>query len=358
MTSHARPSLFLATLAVLAACGAPDAERAPNYAPVPVARFSPGRVATVVDTTIEAVLDAAGVAEPVSSSTLSTKLMGTVTEVLVREGDRVATGQPLVRIDARDVAARQSQVIAEIAEAEAVHRDAVTQVGRIRALYADGAATRAQLDAAETGLARAEAAVRRARAGASELAVMADYSVVRAPFDGLVTQRLVDPGAFAAPGAPLVTVQDARRLRVSVTVAPEAARGLARGTPIMATVEDTRAPAIIEGVVPAPAGSLYTINAIVDNRGGRLLAGGSATLRLPQGTRRAVLIPSASVRREGELTGVLVRGTTGDELRWVRLGAAHGDRTEVLGGLRGGDRAVVPADATDQPRAAVDGRRS
>ncbi|MHB1225724.1 MAG: efflux RND transporter periplasmic adaptor subunit [Gemmatimonadaceae bacterium] len=346
---------FVVALALsLAACGAPDGASTPEQS----APRAAGEVVTVVDTTIDAMLEAAGVAGPIAQATLSTKLMGTVTAVLVQEGDRVAAGQPLVRLDARDLAARQSQVSAGIAEAEAVHRDATTQAGRMRALHADSAATRAQLDAAETGLARAEAAVRQARAGASELEVLTGYSVVRAPFDGVVTRRLVDPGAFAAPGAPLVTVQDSHRLRVSVTVAPEAARGLARGSTIGATIEGVAVPATVEGVVPASAGNVYTINAIVDNPGARLLSGSAATLQLPQGTRRAVVIPAAAVRREGDLTGVLVRGATGDELRWVRLGATAGDRTEVLGGLRAGDRVVVPTGMTPAPGVAADSRRN
>ncbi|HEY0970119.1 MAG TPA: efflux RND transporter periplasmic adaptor subunit [Gemmatimonadales bacterium] len=351
--SHGLLSISVAGLAVLAACGAPDAEHPATQA----ANRAAGTVVTVTDTTIEATLDAAGVAGPIAQSTLSTKLMGTVTAVLVREGDRVAQGQPLVRIDARDLAAKQSQVSAGIAEAEAVHRDAVTQAARIRALHADSAATRAQLDAAETGLARAEAAVRQARAGAAELDVIAGYSVVRSPFAGVVTQRFVDPGAFAAPGAPLVTVQDGRRLRVTVSVAPEAARGLQRGAQLTATVEGRETTATVEGVVPAPAGNVYTVNAVVDNAHGRLLAGSAATLRLPQGERQAVLIPSAAVRREGDLTGVLVRGASADELRWVRLGATQGDRTEVLGGLHAGDQIVVPAITMPQPDVAADSRR-
>ena len=350
---HRLPFPILVGVAVVgAACAAPEAE----HAPPPSAERAPGRVATAVDTTVEATLDAAGVAEPIAQATLGTKLMGTVIAVLVREGDPVTTGQPLVRIDARDLAARQSQVSAGIAAAEAVHRDAVTQAGRMRALHADSAATRAQLEAAEMGLARAEAAVRQARAGASELATMADYAVVRAPFDGVVTQRFVDPGAFATPGAPLVTVQDGRRLRVSVTAAPEAVRTLRRGAPLVATIEDVRATATVEGVVPAPAGNVYTVNAIVANPGARLLPGSAATLSLPRGSRRAVVIPSAAVRREGDLTGVLVRGASTDELRWVRLGAALGDRTEVLGGLRAGDRVVVPDGGTPPPRVAADSR--
>ncbi len=337
--THRLTLFLLAGVGFVGACSSPG----PDGNAASAVQREPGRVSAAVDTTIEATLDAAGVAEPIAQATLSTKLMGTVTAVLVREGARVAAGQVLVRIDARDLAARQSQAGAGIAESEAVRRDAITQAGRIRALYADSAATRAQLDAVETGVARAEAAVRQARGGASELAAMVGYSVIRAPFAGVVTQLFVDPGAFAAPGAPLVTVQDGRRLRIVVTVAPEVARTLRPGASIPATVERVPALARIEGVVPAPAGNTYIVNAIVDNPGALLLPGSVATLTLSQGRRRAVVIPAAAVRREGDLAGVLVRRAAGDELRWIRLGAASGDRVEVLGGLRAGDQVVVPS---------------
>jgi RND family efflux transporter MFP subunit len=342
---QSRLSMLVASAPLLmAACGGGD-ER--TLASADGRTEAPGRVVTVADTTIAATLEAAGIAEPVAQATLSTKLMGTVTEVLVREGDRVAAGQPLLRIDARDIAAKQSQVGAGIAEAEAVHRDATTQLARMRALHADSAATRAQLDAAETGYARAEAAVRQARAAAGELAAMRDYAVVRAPFAGVVTQRFVDPGAFAAPGAPLLTVQDGRRLRVSVATAPDAVRAIDRGATVAVTIEGTAATATVEGVVPAPTGHVYTVNAIVENAGGRFLPGSAATLSIPLGPRRAIVVPEAAVRRDDDLAGVVVRGAAGDELRWIKLGATMAGQVEVLGGLVAGERVVVPIGSDD-----------
>ena len=81
-----------------------------------------------------------------------------------------------------------------------MHAEAKAQAGRIRALYADSAATKAQLDQAETGLARADAAVANARAMAAELAATASYAEVRAPFAGIVTRRFVDPGVLRGAG--------------------------------------------------------------------------------------------------------------------------------------------------------------
>ena len=329
-----------AALVLVSACSSPEKES------VQVPHRAAGTAYTVKDTTVSTVFEVSGTATPLRQATLSTKLMGTVLEVFVKEGDRIVAGQSLVRIDARDLAAKNSQVAASIAEAEAIRRDAATQAQRIRALYADSAATRAQLDAVETGLARADAGVRAARASSAELAAVTAYASVRAPFSGIVTKRFVDPGAFAAPGSPLMTVQDGDQLRIVANATPEVASGLKRGQRIDALVERHPVSAVIEGVVPSVSGNLYTINALVSNAGGSFLPGSTATLLIALGSRPALVIPSSAVVREGDLTGVTIRLADGDEVRWVRLGRSSGSVVEVDSGLRAGDVVVVPAAAT------------
>jgi RND family efflux transporter MFP subunit len=274
--------------------------------------------------------------------------MGAVVTVEVREGDRVRSGDVLARIDAREVNAKRDQVNAGTAAAEATYQEASTHAARMRALYADSAATKAQLDAAETGLARAEAGVRASRAAQAELEAMGSYTVLRAPFNGLVTRRYLDPGAFAAPGTPIIEIQDGSRLRIAVDLAPEAARGLRRGQTLEATVEAQPTRAVIEGVIPAPAGALYTVNAVVDNRAGVFLPGSAATLLLPLEGRRVVLVPDNAVVTEGDLSGVRVVGAAGPELRWVRLGRRSGGWVEILAGLRAGEQISV-AGAAEGP---------
>lgn len=332
----------LAVPVALAACG-----RTPPAASSAPPRID-GAVYVVRDTIVPATLDAAGIAEPVERTTVSTKLLGTVTEVAVHAGDAVRRGQLLARIDAREISAKRLQAQAAVAEAEAVHTDALTQATRMRALYADSAATRAQLDAAETGLARAEAALRTARAAQAEVEAMAAYTELRAPFDGVVTARLVDVGALAAPGAPLVTVENSARLRITVTAPPAAVRGVRRGARVDATIEGTPTTAVVEGVVPAASGALYTVNALVDNAARTFLAGSSARLALVQGMRRAVLVPAAAIVSEGDLSGVHVVTADGPALRWVRVGPAAPGLVEVLSGLRAGERIVVPRPSAEQ----------
>lgn len=348
MTTSTRPSSHRTTrlLALALACsasvigcgGTPDA----NGTSVPSAGTSLS--AAVRDTLLETELEAAGTAEPFAQATLSTKLMGTVLEVLVREGDQVAAGASLLRIDARDLDARRAQVAAQLAEAQAVRADANTQAERMRRLFADSVATRAQLDAAETGVARANAAVRQVEAGSAELEATIGYAVVRAPFAGTVTRRLVDPGAFAAPGAPLLTVEDGSRLRVTASAAPASVHGLRRGQRIEARIEGSSADAVIEGVVPASGGSTYTVNAIVENRGRAFLPHSAAVLLLPQGRQTVRLIPASAVIRNGELTGVNVLRDSTADLRWIRIGRTIGDDAEVLSGLDAGERVATLPD--------------
>lgn len=333
--SRSLTTLSLAT-ALLAACTRP--------APAPTTASlgaSSAESVPVLDTVIPATVEAAGIAAPIEQATLSTRLMGTVTEVLVREGDAVRRGQVLVRLDTRDLAAKDDQVRAGLAAAEAQATEAERYAVRIRALYADSAAPKAMLDNAESGLAQAKAGLAQARGAQAELAAVAQYGAVRAPFDGVVTKRFVDPGAFAAPGAPLVTVEDARTLRVSVTTTPDLARGIARGRMIEARIEETPAVAKVEGVVPAPGGGLYTVNALVTDRDGRYSSGGAAVLLVPRGTRRALFVPQAAIARQGDLTGVRVLEAGAPTLRWVRLGDARGDQVEVLSGLQGRERVAV-----------------
>ena len=307
-----------------------------------------GTVYTVHAASATNVMHAPAVAEPFAAATLSTKLMGSVTAVHVHEGDQVRVGQPLVTIDARDLRAKSAQIDAAIAEAEAMEREAATHVQRIRTLHAEEAAPRAQLDAAETGYARAQAAVRAARAGSAELEATRGYAVVRAPFSGLITRRMIDAGAFAAPGAPLVTIQDARRLRVTGTATPQAVRGLEHGARVEVEIEGALTSGVVEAVVPG-AGNLYRVNVIVENAAGKYLAGSAATLALPQQyDHLAIRVPAVAVQQNGDLSGVYVRNGATTTLRWVQLGARIQDEVEVLTGLRDGERIVVPAAA---PRA-------
>jgi RND family efflux transporter MFP subunit len=322
----------------IAACGRAP-ESAPERARPPVPE---GTAFVVADTTLTDGVEAFGNAEPGRRAVLATRLMVRVTEVLVQEGAVVGAGQVLARLDATELDARRERVAAGLSAAEASWRDAETTARRFRALYADSAAPKAQLDQAEAALARAEAGVREARAAGSELDAVGDYATLRAPFAGVIVRREIDPGSLAAPGQPLLIIEDHSELRITVTAPPTAARGVAPRARLGGSIAGLPVNAEVEGVVPAPGGHLMTVNALVDNRTGEAVPGGAATLILPAGRRAARLVPAAAVVREGDLTGVRARRAGGWELRWTRLGRVEGGMVEILAGLEAGDTVLVP----------------
>ncbi len=335
-------ALMFASVAMAVAVAACGRDAAPPRETVPPAT---GQAVAVTDTVAPAYFEASGTADPIARATLSTRLMATVLTVIPVEGAHVRRGDLLVRLDARDLDAKRTQAAAGVAEASAMHDLAAVTAARMRALYADSAAPKAQLDGAVAGLARAEAGLAAARAAAAELAATAAYADVRAPFDGVVTHRFVDPGAFATPGAPLLTVEASDRLRISASIPAGYARGLVPGKSIAARIDGTLFDATLEGIVSS-GGNLYTVNALLSNPGRAHLAGSPATVLVATGTRHLILVPTSALVRQGDMVGVRRRMNGAAELIWVTVGAEMGDRTEVLSGLAPGDSVLTPTSST------------
>jgi len=326
-------------VASVAACGvAPATESAAT-----VAVADPVQILVLRDTLVPDDVEAPATTEPVLSAVLSTKLMGRVMEVRVLEGDVVAAGAVLVRLDDRDLAARREQADAGVRAADAAHNEARLQADRLRSLFADSAAPRAHLDAAEAGLVRAEQAVRGARAMAAEVEALTDYAEVRAPFGGVIVQSLVDPGAFVAPGMPLVRIEDPSRLRVVAAVPPSTASAVHRGSRVGVSIEGTSITGTVEGVVPVSGAALVNVQVLVGNASRRFSSGSAATVSVPGAPRKALLVPLTALVRNGDLAGVRVSVGGRPVTRWVRLGRERAGAVEVLSGLKAGDSIVVPA---------------
>ena len=143
--------LGLAGTAALAACGKEPEARATEKAP------ETGEVFVARDSLVDAILTRLRRGGAAAAGHAQHAPDGHGDGRRGARGERVAKGQVLVRIDASEIDAKRGQVTAGVQGAEAMYQDARTQAERIRGLYRDSAATRAQLDAVEAGLARAEA---------------------------------------------------------------------------------------------------------------------------------------------------------------------------------------------------------
>lgn len=318
--------MLLAGLAL--ACGREDAKRPAS--PSPAIEVTAFRVARGTDS--EA-YEAAGAVRAVQRAELATRLTGTIETVRVRAGDRVTPGQVLLTLDA---GAPQAGMV----QARAALELANLTLKRMERLFADSAIAAAQLDAARSAQAHAEA---QARAAQVELR----YAALRAPFAGVVTARFADPGDLAAPGQPLLEIEAAGAKEIVVGVPDDLLAGIRPGMTISARIgaAEQRVQARVTAVVPRSDPATRTAEVRL-SAPANLTSGATAVARFPLGRASGLRIPTAALLRRGQLVGVLLftRDTT-LRLRWIRVGRVEGGTAEVLAGLTAGDLIAADPDS-------------
>lgn len=314
--------LTLLTVAVtLAACSSNEPGRLPRSE-------QPAEVTVSVARRAPAVESYPAVVASDRTAEIATRMSGTVEHVPVDVGSRVRKGDALVSLDATDVRARVAAARAQENLAERSYR-------RIDNLHADGAASQQELD-------QTRAALEGARAQRVEAEAQEAYAVVRAPFDGVISQRNVDPGDLAAPGRPLLTLVGSHGLKVVAKLPARRAGTLAVGDTVGVRMDGNALAARIARVVPAlgQGSRTFQVEATLDEVARGVIPGSYARLEVRHGTEGPRWVPSDAIVRRGQLTGVFALEADTLRLRWVRLGQTRGDAVELLAGPTG-DLTVV-----------------
>ena len=265
--------LLVAPLLALVGCeGEAPAKTGPNGPP-------PARVwvDSVKTGSIQAEWSFLGDVIALQQARLAAGASGEVRRVLVRVGDRVEQGQLLVEIDPSLAAARvraaEASRNAGDAELERARRDAE----RLSKAGPDIAAG-AEIEQAESEQKRASAERQRRRAAAAEARAELGRHRVKAPFQGVISMRSVDPGDWVDPGVQVVELVDDRGVEVLASVPPEVSRYLSIGDQATLRYRGGEVPANIEGIVPALDSESRTVR-----------------LRLAPDEPRVWLLPGAAV---------------------------------------------------------------
>lgn len=312
----------------------------------------------VVVSVIDDYYESSATVKAKTASVVAARMMGTVTMLAVREGDRVKAGQLLLTLDDRDVRQKINAARAALAEAEngvaAAARQkelAQTTYGRYRNLYDGKALTRQELDETETRMQvagfeyeRYGEMVKRARAGLAEAEVYQDFTRVSSPVDGVVSTRRIELGTMVMPGVPLFTIEDNSSFRLEIGVNETLVDRLAPGLPVAVTIPATgmELAGAISDVVPAVDPGTRNFLVKIEVAGAGLQSGMYARVRIPVGTRPAILLPQDIIVEKGQLHGVYtVEAGNVITYRLVRLGSLYGDKQEILAGLQPGDKVIV-----------------
>lgn len=366
-------------LALLAGGGAWMLLRRP-----PLVQVAPAVVADRQD----AVLQATGYVVAQRQATVSSQLTGTLTEVLVAEGQRVSAGQVIARLQDRTQRASLVAAQANVAAAESAVRLARAQLAqaeaderRLRELEAAGMIPRQAAEQARTQLATLAAQlearskeVEAARAQQEQARVLYELTFVRAPFSGVVTERAAQVGETVSPLSAgsgftrtgIVTIVDPDSLQIEVDVNEAHLASVAPGSPAQAVLEaypDWHIPTRVLGFAPMADRSKGTIKVRLDlPRGDRRLAPNlrarvtflPASSAAPPPQARAVLIPEQAVTRRGDHRVVFVVANGVVQERRVVLGERQGGAMALVAvGLRPGEHVVIAPPVTLTDGAAV-----
>jgi len=354
------PTLLLAAALLASACGGGDKAPEPQAVSAPTARV--------------ALFDARecrslpGEVRSQNSVVLSSKISGTVVEVMAAEGAVVEKGQPILRIDDTELKQRV-QAVQSTAQQAGLERQALTarsalakvNLERMQKLFAQQAISQDELDRARTeyqALKKQEQALAASAASAGHMGAEAKsllgYSLITAPFRGVLSRRFVDQGAFVNAGAPLASVDemapggDAQggyeiEAQADESMLPMVSVGMqvlglvpslshapfvTRLTTVVGRVDpatrtfklraDYKAPA------PAPADTPQDNATQVSGQNTRPRAGMFGKVCVPVARAKKLLVPAGAIRQQGELTTALVVDEKGVlRLRLVKLGGAY-----------------------------------
>ncbi|PID78912.1 hypothetical protein CSB20_12895 [bacterium DOLZORAL124_64_63] len=336
----------VALLALLAGCGGSTSETNQAQPRDVKVRTTVARLESVPRT-----VQATGGLEADKSVMVSTRMMGWVRKISVTEGQAVQKGDPLLSIDASDLKAKKAQAEAGIVEAKAVLANAERMAERFQRLYAEKSVSKQQLDDVLTGRDRAAAGVKMAEAGLREVNVHLSYLDIVAPVSGVVARKMVEEGDMANPGMPLITLEDAGRMKVVAYLGEKDISRVQAGDMVQVQITSLdgatfRVP--LDRVIQSanPGSRTYDIEAFIPNTDGRLKSGMFARVTVPVGTREAITVPRAALVQRGQLTGVwTVDSHDIVHLRWIRPGHELDDRVEVLSGLQGDETLVLTSEA-------------
>lgn len=334
----ARPGAVVAFAVIVGLVGCSSAPQPPPAAPAPH-----------LDTLSVALSPAAreqdwdGVVEATHQATMSAQTSGRVLELPYDVNDYVEAGAVIVRLSNVEQQSVQRRAQAQIASARAAYDEAQANYKRIADIYARGLVAKAQLDQATARRDSAHAALQSAQAAVREASQQLDYTVVRAPYSGIVTKRFVQVGESVQAGQALIAGVSLNELRVNVQVPQSVVDAIRRHHAADVLLDDDggrRVTATKVTVFPYADADTHTFSVRLDLPAQEtgLYPGMTVKTAFVVGDAQRLLIADSALVQHSEVSAVYVVTDKTVSLRQIRLGHRFGDRVEVLAGLQPGEK--------------------
>ena len=346
---HEKTGFAVLAIAVLAAsCGGGQQAGPPGggmeMPPTPVG------LTVAQSKSIEDVTEYVATLRSLQSTTIQPQVDGQITQIYVKSGDQVKQGAPLMQIDPRRQEAAVSSQQAERVSREESVSFARQQAERARELFKAGAISKSELEAAETGLRTAEAALKSVEAQAQQQQVQLRYYTVTAPTSGVVADVPVRVGSHVSPQTVLTSIGRNDNLELYVSVPVERSADLKEGLPVRVISGDGRdvlAMTTVSFVSPSvdEATQSILVKGTVANPDGRLRSSQFVRARIVWGAREGIVVPVTAVGRvTGQHFVFVAEGADGKlaaKQRIIKVGPIVGDEYPVLEGVKAGEKIVT-----------------
>ncbi len=306
-------------------------------------------------------------------SQLASQLLARVVSVRVHEGDRVSAGQTLITLDSQETEAGYRKAAAARAEAQNGIAETENSIAAAKAnldlanvtaqrmndLHDKRSISQQEFDETNAKLQIAQANYEMAKArraewtdriaqrdaSLQEAQVSRNFTLIKAPFSGVITARNVEPGALAVPAAPLLTIEaeNGYRLHADVEESRLSLVRLKETVTVSLDAQSADIPGQVGEISPSSDINSHSYTVKINLPSTLLLhAGQFGHVSFSAGNKQAIVVPLAAVVEIGQLTSVFVPEGNVARTRLVTLGEKHQLQVEVLSGLQAGEHVVSP----------------
>ena len=275
-----------------------------------------------------------------------------IAEITKNVGDPVKSGELLVRFEFPSLRAQTTVSEAAVKSADLRVKQAQLRQGRIRMLVSKGAASRNELDEADRELAQAEAELALAKAALGTVQGQGSNTTIRAPFDGVIAERLHNPGdtVRADESDPILRLMDPRQVQVTVTLPVEDTARFVVGATARTIAEGQTKPDLLRVATrPAPESGAKTVDVtLAFDTPTELKPGTQVGVEIDAEQRSNVpLVPATAVLKDDPAQPVVVVAAGNvAERRPVVIGLVDGENIEILSGLKPGELIIIQGHST------------
>jgi len=275
---------------------------------------------------------------------ISSRLIGYIKDLNVKVGQKVERGEVLFSIDSTDVKSQITQAQAGYQQALAALEDAKLDNDRFTKLFKEDSVSKQQFDKIKLQYSVAQENLAAAKSGLDQAKSQLSYANVRAPFTGVIVEKLANQGALASPGQPIVVIENLQSISVQTEVAGELFAVLRAGD---------EASVLIDGQAEALAGTIYTLVSAANPQTrthtvklslppiNNVNSGTFARVSFKRGERQTIMVPSSAIVVRAGIAGVFVVNEGKANFSMVRPGMSMNGMTEVQAGLNLGERIVI-----------------